>query len=96
MMVFPRSDYALAKYLIDPGRAQALELRKVIDIGSLLESCNFYLFWRLCRGEAASGAAEEADEGKYKSLVAGDVKRLTDSVVGFEDAVRVCTFVCRV
>lgn len=89
MMVFPRSDYALAKYLIDPGRAQALELRKVIDIGTLLESCNFSLFWRLCRGEAG---AEEADEGKFKSLVAGDVKRLTESVVGFEDAVRVCEF----
>jgi len=86
MMVYPRSDYALAVYLIDPGRAQALELRMVIDIGTLPESINFCLFWRLCRSEAV---AEEADKGKFKSLVAGDVKRLTDSVVGFEDAVRV-------
>ncbi|KAI6227392.1 Eukaryotic translation initiation factor 3 subunit K [Aphelenchoides fujianensis] len=51
MMVFPRNDYALAKYLIDGNRANSPELRRVMDIGVLLESCNFSVFWRLTRGD---------------------------------------------
>jgi hypothetical protein len=85
MMVLPRSDYALAKYLIDPGRSTATEVRRVMDVGALLESCNFALFWRVLRGEAIS---EEDVPEKYKTI--GDVKRLIDPIIGFEDAVRVC------
>ncbi|KAI1713504.1 CSN8/PSMD8/EIF3K family domain-containing protein [Ditylenchus destructor] len=52
MMVFPRNDYALAKYLVDSDRVnESVELRRIIEIGAMLESCDFSLFWRLLRNE---------------------------------------------
>uniref|UniRef100_A0A915DXM1 CSN8/PSMD8/EIF3K domain-containing protein n=1 Tax=Ditylenchus dipsaci TaxID=166011 RepID=A0A915DXM1_9BILA len=83
MMVFPRNDYALAKYLIDADRANdSVELRRVMDIGALLESCNFSLFWRLLRGEYKPSDGDD----KYKYH---DVKRVIEPIAGFEDAVRI-------
>lgn len=85
MMVFPRNDYALAKYLIDADKINSAELRRVTDIGALLEACNFSLFWRLLRNEYKP--SDSSDE-KFKNPE--EIKRIIDSIVGFEDAVRIC------
>lgn len=85
MMVFPRNDYALAKYLIDADKINSPELRRVTDIGALLESCNFSLFWCLVRNEYKP--SESSDE-KFKNPE--EIKRIIDSIIGFEDAVRIC------
>lgn len=85
MMVFPRNDYALAKYLIDAKCAASPELRRVMDIGALLESCNFSVFWKLMRGEYVP--SNSADE-KFKNPE--DVKKLLMPIKSFEDAVRHC------
>lgn len=85
MMVFPRNDYALAKYLIDGNRIESSDLRRVMDIGALLESCNFGLFWRLLHGEYRP--SDSPDE-KFKNP--SDVKHIIGKIAGFEDAVRLC------
>ncbi|KAH7722519.1 eukaryotic translation initiation factor 3 subunit K [Aphelenchoides avenae] len=88
-MVFPRNDYALAKYLIDTNRLQSQELRRVMDIGALLESCDFGLFWRLMRGDYKPS---DAPEERFKNPA--DVQKTIKPVAGFEDAVR--NFACQV
>jgi translation initiation factor 3 subunit K len=85
MMVFPRNDYALAKYLIDANRINSPELRKVTDIGALLESCNFGVFWRLMRGDY-----KPDDKFKQPQVYPAVI----EPIVGFEDAVR--NFACQV
>uniref|UniRef100_A0AC34QM58 Eukaryotic translation initiation factor 3 subunit K n=1 Tax=Panagrolaimus sp. JU765 TaxID=591449 RepID=A0AC34QM58_9BILA len=85
MMMFPRNDYALAKYLIDAVKINSPELRKVTDIGALLESCNFGMFWKLIRGEY-----KPDDKYKNPQIYAEVIKPIT----GFEDAVRY--FACQV
>ncbi|TKR69117.1 hypothetical protein L596_021313 [Steinernema carpocapsae] len=89
MMVFPRNDYALAKYLIDTPKANSPELRRIMDIGALLEANNFCVFWKLMSG--AYKPSEAANE-KFKNPA--DVAKLVRSIPGFEDSVR--TYVCRV
>lgn len=99
-MVFPRNDYALAKYLIDTNRLQSQvslrnhpnlltlelqELRRVMDVGALLESCDFGLFWRLMRGDYKPS---DAPEERFKNPA--DVQKTIKPVAGFEDAVRNC------
>lgn len=84
-MVFPRNDYALAKYLIDASKNNSPEIKKITDIGALLESCNFGLFWRLIRGEY------KADERFKAPQIYADVIK---PIVGFEDAIR--CFACQV
>ncbi|CAD5208735.1 unnamed protein product [Bursaphelenchus xylophilus] len=89
MMVFPRNDYALAKYLIDAKWASSPDLRKVMDVGALLESCNFSVFWKLVHGEyVPSGSPEE----KFKNPE--EIKKLLEPIKGFEDAIR--HYVCSV
>uniref|UniRef100_A0A7E4URK0 Eukaryotic translation initiation factor 3 subunit K n=1 Tax=Panagrellus redivivus TaxID=6233 RepID=A0A7E4URK0_PANRE len=85
MMVFPHNDYALAKYLIDANRINTPELRKVTDIGALLESCNFGVFWRLMRGDY-----KPDDKFKTPQVYPAVIEPIT----GFEDAVR--NFACQV
>ncbi|KAI6174925.1 Eukaryotic translation initiation factor 3 subunit K [Aphelenchoides bicaudatus] len=89
MMVFPRNDYALAKYLIDGNRASSPELQRVMDIGALLESCNFSVFWRLIRNEYVP---TDGQDEKFKNP--DEVQRLLKPINGFEDAVR--HYACRV
>lgn len=84
-MVFPRNDYALAKYLIDADRVESTELRRVMCIGALLESCNFSMFWRLLRGDFRPSELPD-----FKN--ASEVQKIIEPIVGFEDAVRMCTF----
>ncbi|KAI1724719.1 CSN8/PSMD8/EIF3K family domain-containing protein [Ditylenchus destructor] len=87
MMVFPRNDYALAKYLVDSDRVnESVELRRIIEIGAMLESCDFSLFWRLLRNEYKP----EPSDDKYRNI---DVKRIIEPIIGFEDAVRI--YACR-
>lgn len=56
-----------------------------MDIGALLESCNFSVFWRLIRGQYMP--SDSPDE-KFKNPE--EVKRLLEPINGFEDAVRHC------
>lgn len=56
-----------------------------MNIGALLESCNFSVFWRLTRGEYVP--TDSPDE-KFKNP--DEVQRLLRPIVGFEDAVRHC------
>lgn len=56
-----------------------------MDIGALLESCNFSVFWRLIRGKYVPS---DAPEEKFKNP--DEVKRLLKPINGFEDAVRHC------
>lgn len=86
-MVFPRNDYALAKYLIDGNRIESADLRRVIDIGALLESCNFGLFWRLLHNEYRPS---DLPNEKFKNP--SDIKLIIEKITGFEDAVRLCIF----
>ena len=57
-----------------------------MDIGALLESCNFSVFWRILRGEY-----EPSDSPDEKFRNPEDVKRLLQPLNGFEQAVRHCT-----
>jgi hypothetical protein len=83
-MSFPRSDFALAKYLIDTNRLNSPELRRILDIGALLESCDFALFWKIMRGEYKP--VDDIDRFKNAPEIVKTIK----SVNGFEEAVRIC------
>jgi len=90
LMVFPASDFALAKYLIDSNRINTPELQRVLDIGWVLAACDFATFWRLMRGEYRP-VAESATE---RFRTPADVQKMVRGVNGFEDAVR--SFACQV
>ncbi|TKR60464.1 hypothetical protein L596_027707 [Steinernema carpocapsae] len=89
MMVFPRNDYALAKYLIDTPRANSPELRRVMDIGALLEANNFSVFWKLINGDYQPS---EAANEKFKNPA--EVSKTVKTFPGFEEAVR--KYACQV
>lgn len=86
LMSLPRSDFALAKYLLDSNRLNSLELRRILDIGSLLESCDFALFWKIMRGEHKP----VNDNDRFKSC--NEIIKTVKGVNGFEEAVRICMF----
>ncbi|MFH4980095.1 hypothetical protein AB6A40_006804 [Gnathostoma spinigerum] len=88
MMMAPRSDYALAKYLIDANHVSSAELKKVLDIGALLESCNFAVFWRLMRGEVRP---QDTVDGARQLT---DLPKTIRPIVGFEESVRL--YACQV
>ncbi|VDK73018.1 unnamed protein product [Gongylonema pulchrum] len=89
MMMAPRSDYALAKYLIDSSRVGSPELKRVFDIGALLESCNFAVFWRLMRGEY-----RPVDDVCEPFRQPGEIPKIVRTVPGFEESVR--NYACQV
>uniref|UniRef100_A0A914BZV0 Eukaryotic translation initiation factor 3 subunit K n=1 Tax=Acrobeloides nanus TaxID=290746 RepID=A0A914BZV0_9BILA len=95
MMVFPRNDFALAKYLIDGkflmegSKSYSPDLRRIMDIGAILEACNFGLFWKLMRNEY-----QPSDSPSEKFSNPADVQKTIKQVAGFEDAVR--RFACQV
>ncbi|VDN06998.1 unnamed protein product [Thelazia callipaeda] len=89
MMMAPKSDYALAKYLIDSSRVGSPELKRIFDIGALLESCNFAVFWRLMRGEY-----RPADDINEPFRQPCEVPKIIRSVPGFEESVR--NYACQV
>jgi len=90
MMVFPRNDYALAKYLIDSTRIGSSDLRRIFYIGALLESCNFSLFWRILNNEHRP----DNDSPEERLKKSEEVKQMIDPIVGFRDAVR--NYACQV
>lgn len=63
------------------------ELKRVFDIGALLESCNFAVFWRLMRGEY-----RPLDDINEPFRQPGEVPKIIRAVPGFEESVRNCTF----
>uniref|UniRef100_A0A158Q7M1 Eukaryotic translation initiation factor 3 subunit K n=1 Tax=Elaeophora elaphi TaxID=1147741 RepID=A0A158Q7M1_9BILA len=89
MMMAPKSDYALAKYLIDSSRVGSPELKRVFDIGALLESCNFAVFWRLMRGEY-----RPLDDANEPFRQPGEIPKIIRAVPGFEESVR--NYACQV
>lgn len=56
-----------------------------MDIGALLESCNFGLFWKLMRNEY-----QPSDSPDEKFANPFEVQKAVKQVAGFEDAVRRC------
>ncbi|KAK6754518.1 hypothetical protein RB195_013490 [Necator americanus] len=89
LMVLPSSDFALAKCLIDSNRLGSQELKRVLDLGSILEACDFAVFWALMKGEYKP-STDVAERFKIPQ----EVPRMVKAVTGFEEAVRV--YACRV
>ena len=101
MTNFPRNDFALAKYLLEANKVNtpvcfelfgilyknSKDMRRVMAIGAMLESCNFVLFWRLVNGRYRP--SESPDE-PYKRP--DEIKQTVESVQGFKEAVRICQF----
>ncbi|GMR60060.1 hypothetical protein PMAYCL1PPCAC_30255, partial [Pristionchus mayeri] len=85
LTVLPGADFALAKCLIDANRINSPELRLVLNLGSVLESCDFAVFWKLAKGEYTA-------DDKFKSPA--EIAKLIKPISGFEEAVR--AFACRV
>lgn len=89
LMVLPRSDFALAKCLIDSNRLGSQELQRVLDLGTVLEACDFAVFWSLIKGEY-----KPSTDATEPFKVPQEVPRMIKAVVGFEEAVR--AYACRV
>nr|CAD2169776.1 unnamed protein product [Meloidogyne enterolobii] len=89
MTNFPRNDFALAKYLLEADKVNSLEVRRVISIGALLESCNFVKFWRLLNGR--SKPLDSSDESFSQS---NDIRQIVESIKGFKEAIR--NYACQV
>lgn len=89
LMVLPSSDFALAKCLIDTNRLGSQELRRIFDLGAVLESCNFAVFWKLVKG-----AYKPTTNPNEPFKVPGEVPKMIKPMVGFEDAVK--HYACRV
>ncbi|KAL7080376.1 hypothetical protein ACQ4LE_000146 [Meloidogyne hapla] len=89
MTNFPRNDFALAKYLLEADKVNTLEVRRVLSIGALLESCNFVKFWRLLNGRYKP--SESSDESFSQS---NDIKQIVESIKGFKEAIR--NYACQV
>uniref|UniRef100_A0A8R1DUM1 Eukaryotic translation initiation factor 3 subunit K n=1 Tax=Caenorhabditis japonica TaxID=281687 RepID=A0A8R1DUM1_CAEJA len=89
LMVLPSSDFALAKCLIDTNRLGSQELRRIFDLGAVLESCNFAVFWKLVKGTYKPSTSPTEP---FK--VPGEIAKIIKPMVGFEDAVK--QYVCRV
>ncbi|VDD86579.1 unnamed protein product [Enterobius vermicularis] len=89
MMMAPRSDFALAKYLIDASHVNLSELKRVFDIGALLESCNFAVFWKLMRGEY--DPSDSLDE-PFRNP--SEIPKIVKAIPGFEESVR--DYACQV
>jgi len=96
LMALPRSDFMLAKCLLDSNRVDPLkagstctpEMTQVLFIGALLEACDFATFWKIMRGE---WTPPEEDDGRFKPAEA--VAQIRE-IKGFEEAVR--SFACQV
>ncbi|PAV92019.1 hypothetical protein WR25_22686 [Diploscapter pachys] len=89
LMVLPSSDFALAKCLTDTNRLGSQELKRVLDLGAILESCDFSLFWQLMKGTyKSSGDANE------KIKQPAEIPKMVKSIAGFEEAIRI--YACRV
>ncbi|KJH51492.1 SAC3/GANP family protein [Dictyocaulus viviparus] len=89
LMVLPRSDFALAKCLIDSSRLGSQELQRVLDLGTVLEACDFAVFWSLVKGEY-----KPSTDVSEPFKVPQEVPRMIKAVTGFEEAVR--AYACRV
>uniref|UniRef100_A0A158P7Q3 Eukaryotic translation initiation factor 3 subunit K n=1 Tax=Angiostrongylus cantonensis TaxID=6313 RepID=A0A158P7Q3_ANGCA len=89
LMVLPRSDFALAKCLIDSNRLGSQELQRVLDLGSVLEACDFAVFWSLIKGEY-----KPRTDASEPFKVPQEIPRMIKAVAGFEEAVR--AYACRV
>ncbi|CAI2353438.1 unnamed protein product [Caenorhabditis sp. 36 PRJEB53466] len=89
LMVLPSSDFALAKCLIDTNRLGSSELRRIFDLGAVLESCNFAVFWRLVKG-TYKPTTSVSEQFKFPQEIAKMIKPM----VGFEEAIK--QYVCRV
>ncbi|KHJ76870.1 hypothetical protein OESDEN_23510, partial [Oesophagostomum dentatum] len=83
LMVLPSADFALAKCLIDSNRLGSQELKRVLDLGSVLESCDFAIFWSLMKGEY-----KPTTDISERFKIPQEVARMVKSVAGFEEAVR--------
>uniref|UniRef100_A0AAF5CRJ2 Eukaryotic translation initiation factor 3 subunit K n=1 Tax=Strongyloides stercoralis TaxID=6248 RepID=A0AAF5CRJ2_STRER len=89
MMVFPRNDYALATYLIDCERTSTSDIKPVLYLGEILETCNFTVFWKIMKGDF------KTDETQADFIKNGkEIQRIVKSTSGFEEAVR--RYVCDV
>ncbi|VDK44975.1 unnamed protein product [Anisakis simplex] len=89
MMMSPRSDYALAKYLIDSSRIQSPELKRIFDIGALLESCNFAVFWKLMRFDY-----QPSSDSQECFKQPAEVPKIIKAIPGFEESIR--NYACQV
>ncbi|XGW04109.1 hypothetical protein V3C99_015346 [Haemonchus contortus] len=89
LMVLPGSDFALAKCLIDSNRLGSQELKRVLDLGSVLEACDFAVFWSLMKGEY-----KPSTDISEPFKIPQEVPRMIKAVAGFEEAIRI--YACRV
>ncbi|KAF7632551.1 Eukaryotic translation initiation factor 3 subunit K [Meloidogyne graminicola] len=89
MTNFPRNDFALAKYLLEADKVNTLEVRRVLAIGALLESCNFVKFWRLMNGRSKPNDTTDELFGQ-----SNDIKQIVESIKGFKEAIR--NYACQV
>ncbi|ULT89810.1 hypothetical protein L5515_008160 [Caenorhabditis briggsae] len=89
LMVLPSSDFALAKCLIDTNRIGSQELRRIFDLGAVLESCNFAVFWKLMKG-----TYKPTTNPNEPFKVPAEISKMIKPMAGFEDAIK--HYACRV
>ncbi|EFP11313.1 hypothetical protein CRE_30992 [Caenorhabditis remanei] len=89
LMVLPSSDFALAKCLIDTNRLGSQELRRIFDLGAVLESCNFAVFWKLMKG-----TYKPSTNTTEPFKVPSEIPKMVKHSVGFEDSIK--HYACRV
>ncbi|KAF1751097.1 hypothetical protein GCK72_017649 [Caenorhabditis remanei] len=89
LMVLPSSDFALAKCLIDTNRLGSQELRRIFDLGAVLESCNFAVFWKLMKG-----TYKPSTNTTEPFKVPSEIPKMVKHLVGFEDSIK--HYACRV
>ncbi|EFP11337.1 CRE-EIF-3.K protein [Caenorhabditis remanei] len=85
LMVLPSSDFALAKCLIDTNRLGSQELRRIFDLGAVLESCNFAVFWKLMKG-----TYKPSTNTTEPFKVPSEIPKMVKNLVGFEDSIKHC------
>lgn len=89
MTNFPRNDFALAKYLLEANKVGTPEIRRVMAVGAMLESCNFALFWRIVNGRYRP--SESPDEPFKRPE---EIKQMVESIKSFKEAIR--NYACQV